>query len=268
MAKEQININELVFDKMRTLVLQDPDTGETILRLTQVRDSSLSTNAESESVTDGNGATIMTLYQAKTAQMSGTNALWSLDLSAVQYGSAKEIASAEKTIKTPYFFTAKLAEGKITLPENRTPIEGSLLFIYKLENNGLSSVRYELGAGEAEGETFTLEGNVVTLPADADAEGVYWGTYEYESKLANKVVNNASTFPGVYKVIAECIFRDPCNKNHQYAGYIIGERGEIDPTSIEQALSRTDGHAFNINFNKNYCDNEADDLFSVIVDPE
>ena len=88
----------VILDKVRSLVAKDLSTDQMLFRLTSLEDPTLSCTAEGEEITDAIGAVITTLYRAKKATFSATNSLISLDLAAAQYGTKKEIASADNKI--------------------------------------------------------------------------------------------------------------------------------------------------------------------------
>ena len=95
------NPNELVLEKIRAVEEYDPATNELTGRYTQIESPSLKTSANGTTVTDAMGAEIVTFYQAQTGIFSFTNSLLSLDLAATQFGSTKEIATADKKITIP-----------------------------------------------------------------------------------------------------------------------------------------------------------------------
>ena len=95
-----MNINELVLEKINNISLRDIANHTLAVRLTNVKDGSLTTTAENTAVTDAVGATIMTLWNAIAANLSGTNALFSTELYAAQSGSEKEVASSSTKITT------------------------------------------------------------------------------------------------------------------------------------------------------------------------
>lgn len=252
-----INVNELILDKVRSLIFTDLADGSVIGRLTKLEDPSLQTGAEAEEITDAQGALISKLFRAKTGRFESTNSLFSVDLLAQQYGTEKEVASADTTIVVPCEETLTVAEGKITL--SHTP-SNTIKYIYKLENGTLAQ-KYTVGVTTSETE-FTIDGAEITVPTDVT--GKIYVEYEYESADAVRVVNNTENFPEAVGVKIFAIFRDQCNENIKYAGAIVAKKGKIDATSLDLALTATGKHAFAVDFMKDYCDEDAD-LFSVIL---
>ncbi len=252
-----INVNELILDKVRSLIFTDLADGSVIGRLTKLEDPSLQTAAEAEEVTDAQGALITKLFRAKTGRFEATNSLFSMDLLAQQYGSEKEVADETTKIVVPCEETLEVASGKVTL--SHTP-SNEIKYIYKLENGTLAQ-KYTLGTSATATE-FTTDGAEITVPTGVT--GKIYVEYEYEATSAVRVVNNTENFPAAVGVKIFAIFKDQCNENIKYAGSIVAKKGKIDPSSIDTALTATGKHAFAIDFMKDYCDDNAD-LFSVLV---
>lgn len=255
-----MNVNELVLDKVRSLIFTDLSDGSVLGRLTKLEDPSLQTAAEGEEITDAQGALITKLFRAKTGKFSATNSLFSMDLLALQYGSEKEVAEESKKIVVPIEEILEIKDGKVTL--SHVPL-GEIKYIYKLESGQLAK-KYTLGAAVSETD-FSISDQEITVPTNVT--GKIYVEYDYESTSAVRVKNNTEKFPEAVGVKIFAIFRDVCNENIKYAGAIVATKGKIDPSSIETALTGTGKHSFDIDFMKDYCDDSIDgvDLFSVIV---
>lgn len=252
-----MNVNELILDKVRSLIFTNLEDGSVVGRLTKLEDPSLQTASEAEEVTDAQGALITKLFRAKTGRFEATNSLFSMDLLAQQYGADKIVADETNKIIQSCEETLEVADGKVTL--THTP-SNEIKYIYKLESNALAK-KYIVGTTATASE-FAVNGAEITVPTDVT--GKIYVEYEYESIDAVKVVNNTENFPEAVGVKIFAIFKDVCNENKKYAGTIIAKKGKIDPTSIDTALTATGKHSFAVDFMKDYCDDDAD-LFSVIV---
>lgn len=252
-----MNVNELILDKVRSLIFTNLEDGSVVGRLTKLEDPSLQTASEAEEVTDAQGALITKLFRAKTGRFEATNSLFSMDLLAQQYGADKIVADETNKIIQSCEETLEVADGKVTL--THTP-SNEIKYIYKLESNALAK-KYIVGTTATASE-FAVNGAEITVPTDVT--GKIYVEYEYESTDAVKVVNNTENFPEAVGVKIFAIFKDVCNENKKYAGTIIAKKGKIDPTSIDTALTATGKHSFAVDFMKDYCDDDAD-LFSVIV---
>lgn len=252
-----MNVNELILDKVRSLIFTDLADGSVIGRLTKLEDPSLQTAAEGEEIKDAQGALITKLFKAKTGKFTASNSLFSMDLLALQYGTKKEVADETNKIVVPIEETLTVADGKITLAHE--PL-GAIKYIYKLESGQLAK-KYTVGT-TASADEFAINGKEITVPTDVT--GKIYVEYEYETTSAVRVINNTENFPEAVGVKIFAIFKDMCNENIKYAGVIKAVKGKIDPTSIETALTGTGKHSFNIDFMKDYCEEDSD-LFSVIV---
>lgn len=264
------NQNELILDRVRSLTAHDMSNGEMLFRLTSLEDPSLSCTAEGEEVTDAIGALITTLYRAKKATFSASNSLISLDLAAAQFGTKKEVASAENKIVTPTYEVVDVKDGKITLDNVHV---GEIKYIYELVSGGIAN-RYSAGAAVSDTEFLTGSGtktlkdgstkDVTVIEVPTGVTGKIYVEYDYESENANRIVNKTSEFPEACSMKIYAYFRDKCNENLVYSGVIVANKAKLNPESVELALTSTGKHAFEFQMMRDYCDEEAE-LFSIIV---
>ena len=238
-----------------------------LFRLTQLEEPSLNCTAEGEQVTDAVGAVITTMYRAKQAEFTATNALLSLDLAAAQYGTKKVVGetSAEILDYTYEILTITTADtAGVDLahtPANPTEIK----FAYEVVDGGLGK---SFAAGAAPSAT-EFQINAGKLIPPTDFEGKLFVEYTFENENAAMVRNSASNFPEACSVIVYAYFRDVCNENIIYSGKIIIPKAKLNPESIELALTSTGKHPFTFTIQKDYCSEEgADTLFDIIVSAE
>ena len=252
-----INVNELILDRVRSLIFTDLSDGSVLGRLTKLEDPSLQTAAEGEEVTDAQGSLISKIFRAKTGRFEATNSLFSADLLAQQYGTEKEVADEGNKIVAPCEEILEVSEGKVTL--SHTP-SNTIKYIYLLQSGNIAK-KFSVGTVASETE-FSINGAVITVPTNVT--GKIYVEYEYESTSGIRIVNNTENFPKAVGVKIFAIFRDQCNENIKYAGAIVATKGKLDPSSIDIALTATGKHSFAIDFMKDYCDESAD-LFSVVI---
>lgn len=258
--------NELILDRVRSLVAYDITSGELLYRLTSLEDPSLQCTAEGEEVTDAIGSVITTLYRAKKATFSATNSLISLDLAAAQYGTRKTVATSNSTI-TDYTYEIIEAEKDATEITLRNIPTNDIKYIYTISNNEIGT-SYQAGAS-ASATDFVVDKATkkITLPTgltNTSSVKIYV-EYEYATENAVKITNKASEFPGTCSVVVYAYFKDKCNDNITYSGKIICPKAKLNPEQIELALTSTGKHAFEMKIQKDYCDEENDELFSIIV---
>ena len=274
------DVNELIIDRVRSLTAHDLSDGKMLFRLTSLEDPSLACTAEGEEVTDAIGALITTLYRAKKATFSASNSLISLDLAAAQYGTKKEIASAENKIVVPTYEVLTVEGGKVMLSNEATYTETddgkkayNIKYIYALVDGGIAT-RYGFGAAVSDTEFLASEGTktladgttkiVTSIEVPTGVTGKIYVEYEYLAENANRIVNKTSEFPEACSMKIYAYFRDKCNENVVYSGVIVANKAKLNPESIELALTSTGKHAFEFQMMRDYCDEEAE-LFSIIV---
>jgi hypothetical protein len=257
------NKNELILDKVRSLTAHDLSTDQMLFRLTSLEDSSLQCTAEGEEITDAIGAVITTLYRAKKATFSATNSLISLDLAAAQYGSKKELASAENKIVDYTYEIITIPAEATAVTLKHKPVAGSVTYIYSIAN-GETGTAYKAGADASATEFVIAESGEITLPTGLT--GKIYVEYQYETENAVRIVNRASQFPEACKAIIYAYFRDKCNENLVYSGKVVCPKAKLNPESVELALTSTGKHPFEFVINRDYCAEEGEDtLFEIIL---
>lgn len=256
-----LNKNELILEKVRKVVNKDLSTDKVLYMLKQIEDPSLVCTAETDEITDAFGATITTLYKAKKATFSGNNALFSTDLAAAQYGTSKEVATANAKITDIADEIFTVASGTTTVTLSHTP-KGDIPWVYSLVDGDIGTA---YAAGDSASVTeFVVSGTTLTVPTGFT--GKLYVEYEYDSENAMKVTNMASNFPTAVKLIIYAYFKDICNENLVYSGKIIVPKAKLNPESVELALTTGGRHAFTYQIFKDYCTEEgADEMFSIII---
>lgn len=259
------NPNELVLEKIRAVEEYDPATNELTGRYTQIESPSLQTSADGTTVTDAMGAEIVTFYQAQTGTFSFTNSLLSLDLAATQFGSTKEIATADKKIIVPVSETISIGSDHTAVlkyvPVGTTGAEVKHAKVIN-ENNTFGKT-FEVGATAGEG-VFTLNAETKTMTFPEDVTGRVFVQYERESDNAVKITKKTDALPEVRSLLIHAIFHDPCNTNIVYAGVISVPKAQINPESVELNLTPDGKHSAEYKLRKPYCDETAR-LFDIIV---
>jgi len=265
------NKNELILDRVRSVTMHDLSTGKMLLRLTQLEDPSLNCTAEGEEVVDAVGALITTMYRAKKATFSATNSLMSLDLAAAQYGTKKEVGSADNKIVdyTYEIITIPMVDGADgeKIPADKVKLAhkpvNAVSYIYSIANNEVGTA-YTVASAASATEFVIAEDGTITLPTGLT--GKIYVEYQYEVENAVRVVNRASQFPEACSAVVYAYFKDVCNENIVYSGKIIIKKAKLNPESIELALTSTGKHPFELVINKDYCAEEGmDELFSIVV---
>lgn len=263
------NKSELILDRVRSITAHDYTTNKLLFRLAALEDPTLSTSAESEELTDSAGTPIATLYRAKKATFSASNALISLDLLAAQYGATRTYG-AEGSEITDYAYEVltikKKGEGEPYTYEvdelKYTPVEGSIDYIYAINNNQIGEA-YEYSATAGDGK-FSITGKKISLPSTL-TEGKIFVEYQHKNENATSIVNKVTEFPKSCDLIIYALFKDICDENKVYAGKIICHRAKLNPEQVELALNATGKHPFEFQMTKDYCSEDDDDLFTIVI---
>lgn len=259
------NPNELILERVKSVLFTDYSTGDILARLTQLEESTLETTSETDEVLDAIGSPIDRIQRSKAATFSASNSLFSLDLAAQQFGTDKQVASSSAKIKVPAEEIKTVNGTAHTVTLTHTPVEGSVKQVYLMNSKNLAE-KYTLTSSNPTEKQFTIAGNVITF-AEGVTSGDFYVTYEYEAEAAVRVDNKAENFPKTTGFKAFALFKDPCNPENKYMGVIVAKRAQLDASSISLALQFDGKHPFTVNFNKEYCEDNAD-LFSIIIPGE
>ena len=259
------NPNELVLEKIRAVEEYDISTSELVGRYTQIENPSLKTSASGTPVNDAMGAEIVTFYNAQNGIFSFTNSLFSLDLAATQFGTAKEIAGAGNKIIVPVSETIVVgADHTAVLKYVPVGVTGAEVKYAKVINeNNTFGKTYESGVTASDG-VFKIDAKAKKLTFDESVTGRVFVQYERESEAAVKVTKNTDSLPEVRSLLIHAIFHNPCNTNIVYAGVISIPRAQINPENVELNLTADGKHSAEYKLQKPYCDETAR-LFDIIV---
>lgn len=263
---ELFNPNELVLERIRAVEEYDPETMELMGRYTQIKDPSLSTKADELTVTDAMGARIATFYNAQEGTFSFTNALFSLDLAASQFGSLKEVGSNQNKILDPVTETVTIGEDHTaTLKYVPAGTKGAEIKTVKIINaNNTFGKTYTITSSSPTDDKFTLSASEKKLTFPEGTTGRVFVSYVTEKENIVKVSKRTDGVPAVRTLWIHAIFHEPCDTNVVYSGTIVCHRAQIDPTSVELGLTPDGGHAASYILQKPYCDEDAK-LFDIIV---
>ena len=221
-----------------------------------VTDFSISNGSEMADAVDGDGVVIESYLRSKTAEMSGSNALFDLPLAAAQAGTKLVKGAAE----IQFHDILKLAKGGKEVTLTKTPkTGGEPTVVYVM--NGDGSLGEKLTVGAEGGATYAT-GKITFTTSPAATEDVQlFIPYVYEETEAQKFTNfaDANTIPG--RCVVEGLGKDVCTHELVYF-YITAPYAQL---AIDGDLNfATDGtHDFTINCKKEYCGEEG--LYSVIV---
>lgn len=260
------NPNELVIERVRAVEEYDPDTSELIGRYTQIEDPSLQLSADGTDVTDAMGAPITTFYRAQSGTFGFSNSLYSMDLTATQFGAKKEVAESGNGIIVPVSEVLTIGgDNTVTLKYVPTGTsKAEIKYVKVINSDNTFGKTYTLSTSTAQDGTFTLDAATKKITLPSGTTGKLFVNYKRKSEKAAKVTKKKDAVPEVRSLLIHVIFHDPCNVNNVIAGVISCPRAQVDPSSVEIGLASDSKHAVSYLLRAPYCSDDGE-LLSVIV---
>lgn len=248
---ETINLDKLVIDRVYDGWFEDKNL-KLLAHLDQLQNLSINTTSETKDKTDAQGALIKRYYTAKSVEISGENAVLSMNLMAIQTGSDK---LKDGEVVLPRILMINAADSPITLPD--TPIEGTVM-VYGTYDNGLPNTDMPYTQGDAAADNVyaitTVEG-VTTLTVPTNATATVQVKYEYQvasDKSAARVNQYADTFPKECKATFRVLCSDVCDPETVRALYIVFPRFQMSP-DFDWTVDTESAQAFSATAFKDYC---------------
>lgn len=251
MATQQINLDKLAIDRVVDAWFEDSDLN-LLAVLDDIQNFSVNTTSETKDKTDSQGTVIKRYYTAKNVEVSGENAVLSLNLMSIQTGSTKK---TDTDVTLPRIMMVSATSSPITLPD--TPIDGTLM-VYGTFDNGVPNTELKYVSGDTAGEGTYVVATVddvttITLPTDATASVQI--KYEYtiaEGKTGVRVDQDASTFPSECKATFRVLCSDVCDSEAVRALYIVFPRFQMSP-DFDWTVDTESAQPFSATAFKDYC---------------
>lgn len=257
-----INLNNFVIDRVIRGIAQSHTDDSVLFAINQISNPSLTCSSESTDAVDALGTPVATFYRSKTAEFSAENAMFDMNLMAVQVGAEKKVASATNKIVTPAFekvsgaTATELKHAPKTLPT----------YCYALNGDGTLGTRYAKGdAASATAFTVVTSGNKTTLtpPTGLGADVELLVIYEYESEAGVSVTNSAKKFPKGCKFTLEVLGCDVCDQTNLLFAYLIFPNFKLSP-DFDWNIATDGAHPFSGKAMQEYCKKD-NKLFEIIV---
>ena len=265
------DVKNLVIDRCKRLTGFRKD-GTIKYSLTQVQDLSLAITGDQTDAVDNVGTTIMSFQRAKTATLSGSNALFDIALLAAQSGTEVQVATATKKFLVPFADyidvttadTATLTRIPVVMPGDTFAVK----VIAKINGDDTIGQQFTAAAVAATGE-FSLAGKIATFEAGEVNVGdklyaLYW--YEADDTANNSAVMveaNAKDWALPGQVIGEIVAFDPCDEE-QVIGVIVDCPSGRLSVDADLTFGTEMEHPFEIQLSQKYCDSSKV-LFRVYV---
>lgn len=257
-----VNLNNFVIDRVLRGVAQSHTDDSVLFAITQIQNPSLNCASESTDAVDALGTPVATFYRSKTAEFSAENAMFDMNLMAVQVGAEKKVASAERKILTPVF--EKISGTTAATLKHKPKVLPT--YCYALNGDGTLGTKYTKGdAASATAFTVVESGNTVTLtpPTGLAADTELLVIYEYESESGVAVTNSAKNFPKGCKFTLEVLGCDVCDQTNLLFAYLIFPNFKLSP-DFDWSIQTDGAHPFSGKAMQEYCDKEKK-LFEIII---
>lgn len=213
-------LGKLVVERIEDITALDPATDELMFLMDEPTGGSLESAMETVWAEGKGGRRLYGLDRNKTARMSFTNGYLVTRALQAQVGGNITVLSDTITADVPVVEYIHPAEGKLTLAY--TPVAGSLHFVYvALEDLTQSDTKYD-------STQFTLSGQEITLPQEADATATYIVIYDRAADAGTVITNESDQFTSNAKVIATVLCHDVCDMNKKIMTKLVFPRAKID----------------------------------------
>lgn len=255
-----VNLNNFVIDRvLRGIALSQTD-GSVLFSVNQIQNPSLTCSSESTDAVDALGTPIATFYRAKNAEFSAENAIFDMNLMAVQLGTEKQTASSANKITSPAFEVIDIT-GASSYTLAHTP-KGEVGKIYGMNGDSTLGTVYTKGSAASATE-FTLNGTTLVPPTGLSNGSQLMVIYDYETSEGVAVVNSANNFPTGCKFIMEILGCDVCDQTQLIYAYLIFPNFKLSP-DFDWNIATDGAHPFSGKAQQEYCGKEKK-LFEIVI---
>lgn len=263
-----MNLNNFVIDRVVRAVGKNSDD-EVLFIINQVTNPSLNVTSETAEAVDALGTPIAIFNRAKSCEFSAENALFDLNLMAVQAGTdANGVGSKSTTdIIAPAFDVFTVTDDKYVALNHKPKFEQDsddndvvTLKIYELNNDESLGKEIEQAADGTEGGWSYAEEKGANDSTTYKVSGLEAGkrivvVYEYDATNAIQVVNSATKFPKACELILEVLGCDVCDQDELIYAYLIFPNFKISP-DFDWSIATDGTHPFSGRAMQDYCDAE------------
>lgn len=258
-----LNLSNFIVDRVISGVGYRSDDS-VLFKMDQCQNTSITCGSESTDIVDNVGSPIMTLYRSKTCEISGENAILDFNLTAVQMGTEKNVATTGATILVPAQEIFEVVEGG-TYTLKHVPATAPA-FLYALNDDSSLGDKYAAGTGATATE-FAIDGQEITLPTGITVGTQMFVSYEYNSDAAVEIVNSAKNFPKSCKLVLRVLGYNPCNKDNKLGAYVIFPSFEMSP-DFDLSLNVGEAQSWSGKASQDYCSKDKRLMSIVVVDEE
>lgn len=262
-----VNFDNLVIDRVTAGWFETKTDNKLLAVLDQLSNLQINTSSETKDKTDAQGALLKRYYTAKSVEVTGENATFSMNLLALQTGSDKKTGT---DVVLPRIIQAtKPASGTFTVELPDAPQDGTLIVVGTTAN-GLpdASKQYEKDDTAAAGKyaVATVEG-VTTITMPTDATDIVQIKYEFkvpEGKVAARVDQNSDKFPKECKATFQVLCSDICDTETVIALYIVFPKFQMSP-DVDLTFSTDAVQNLSATAMSDYCGSTGKNLYYVAL---
>lgn len=247
-----INFDQLVIDRVVDGWFESKEDEELIAVLDQISNFSVNTTSETKDKTDAQGVLLKRYFLSKSVEITGENAVFSLNMAAIQAGSAKKVGTE---VTLPRIMQIAKTDSPYALPD--TPINGTLM-LYGTSDNGVVDVEKKYVKGDAAGvDTYAVAtaGGVTTVTLPTNATDTVQIKYEYtvaSGDIAARVDQTGDKFPKECKATFRVLCSDLCDSETVRALYVVFPKFQMSP-DVELAFNTDSTQSFTATALKDYC---------------
>lgn len=250
-----INFDNLVIDRVVEGWFENKNL-EVLAVLDQIQNFQIAVSSTTKDKTDAQGTLIKRFFTAKQAEITGENAIFSLDLSAIQAGTDKKVGNK---VVLPRILQVAKSSAALKLPD--VPNDGTLI-VYGTKENGVldTAIQYKAGT-EAGTDTYvvtTVDG-VTTITLPTNATDFVQIKYEYQvadGKGAARVDHDGIHFPKECKATFKVLCSDVCDSETVRVFYIVFPKFQMSP-DFTWTVDTESAQGFTATAFKDYCAKEG-----------
>ncbi len=261
-----VNFDKLIIDRVADAWFEN-SSNKLLAVLDDVQNFSVNTSSETKEKTDSMGALIKRYFTAKTVEVSGENAVLSLNLMGIQTGTGVTTDADVKDV--PRIFHVAKTSSPVELPD---VINEGTLIVYGTQANGLVDLDKEYVEDTTAGDgkyAIATDGTTgkttITLPTDATDSVIIKYQYDATSESnAIRVDQDAKSFPKECKATFRVLCSDVCESDVVRAFYIVFPRFQMSP-DFDWTVDTESAQSFSATALKDYCAKKQL-LFYVVLD--
>ncbi len=200
--------------------------------LSELSNISFNVSADPIEITDSMGNIVYRKYNAKSLEITATNAFISTDVIALTSGTDMLYATQDAPLRFPKIEEVKVGTKTLDIAGF---VEGTMEVHGLTASGAMSTEVFGLTAAD-ENHQFSIDGDVLTLPTYTDDSITkFLVKYTRDSKSAIMAKNYGDKFSKTCELVFKCLAVDPCDKKLR-AAYIVVPSASISP-DVELAIA-------------------------------